>query len=339
MVSRLYDKAWPKTDTKSSAFVVERNAARRYRFQVLELRHLRYFCAVAEALNFSRAAERLRVAQSALSRQIRDLEREMGVQLFVRTTTSVRLTDAGAHFYQSTGKLLMQLSIGVTEAQEIANGRGGGFNIASDWRFSIHLIPETVLKFRNLYPKVTVNFSDMQSSEQIEALRDGRIHLGFIPEMALGARDDLGLLPIYSAELMAVLPSSHPLAGREALALRELASEKWVRLEDKKDNYARAFIMQLCRPAGFVPKMGRNTTSIAGALALIAAGEGITLLPPLLVPSSYGGISMVPTDCQSITLYAVWLKSVTSPLVERFIKVLSAEVVRPARRETVSRKS
>jgi DNA-binding transcriptional LysR family regulator len=147
----------------------------------LELRHLRYFCAVAEALNFSRAAENLRVAQSALSRQIRDLEQELGVQLFVRTTTSVRLTDAGAHFHQSVGKLLMQLSIAITAAQEISNGRGGGFNIASDWRFSIHVIPEMVHRFRQLYPKVKVTFSDLQSAEQIEALRDGRIHLGFVP--------------------------------------------------------------------------------------------------------------------------------------------------------------
>lgn len=288
----------------------------------MELRHLRYFCAVAEALNFSRAAENLRVAQSALSRQIRDLERELGLQLFVRTTTSVRLTDAGANFHQSVTKLLMQLSIAITGAQEVASGRGGGFNIASDWRFSIHLIPEMVHRFRQIYPKVKVAFSDLQSAEQIEALRAGRIHLGFVPEMALGARDDLGLLKIYSAELMVVLPSTHPLAGRESIALRELAEEKWVRLEDKKDSYARAFLLQICRPAGFTPKLGRNTTSIAGALALVAAGEGITLLPPLLIPASYGGVCAVPTDCPTISLYAVWLKSAATPLVECFTEML-----------------
>lgn len=220
----------------------------------------------------------------------------------------------------------MQLSIAVTGAQEIAGGRGGGFNIASDWRFSIHVIPETVRKFRQLYPKVTVNFSDLQSPEQIEALRAGKIHLGFVPDMALGAREDLGLLHIYTGDLMAVLPSSHRFAKRESIQLRELADEKWVRLEDKKDNYARAFLMQICRPAGFIPKLGRNTPSIAGALALVAAGEGVTLLPPLLVPSSYGGVCMIPTDCPPIKLHAVWLKNETSPLVELFTKILSAEV-------------
>ena len=291
----------------------------------MELRHLRYFCAVAETLNFSRAAERLRVAQSALSRQIRDLERELGVQLFVRTTTSVRLTDAGRHFQPAVEKLLVQLSIAITGAQEIANGRGGDFNVASDWRFLIHVIPETVRKFRLLYPKVSVDFTDRQSAEQIDALRAGKIHLGFVPDLALGAHEDLGLMHIYTGDLMAVLPSSHRFASRESLLLRELADEKWVRLEEKEDDFARTFMLQICRPAGFAPKMGRKSASIAGALALVAAGEGITLLPPLLIPSSYGGVSVVPTDCPPIKLYAVWLKNATSPLVEHFTKILSAE--------------
>lgn len=292
----------------------------------MELRHLRYFCAVAETLNFSRAAERMRVAQSALSRQIRDLEQELGVQLFVRTTTSVRLTDAGGYFYEAAEKLLMQLSIAITGTQEIAGGRGGSFNIASDWRFSIQVIPETVRKFRNLYPKIKVNFTDLQSTEQVEALRAGKIHLGFVPDLVLGAREDLELLHIYTGELMAVLPSSHRLAKRESILLRELADEKWVRLEDKGDNVARVHMVRLCRPAGFTPKMGRSTNSITGALALVTAGEGITLLPPLLIPSNCGGISVVPTDCSAIKLHAVWLKNTTSPLVKRFIEILDADI-------------
>lgn len=220
----------------------------------------------------------------------------------------------------------MQLSIAITAAQEISNGRGGGFNIASDWRFSIHVIPEMVHRFRQLYPKVKVTFSDLQSGEQIEALRAGRIHLGFVPDMALGARDDLGLLKIYTTELMVILPTSHRFAGRDRIALRELAEEKWVRLEDKKDSYARAFLLQLCRPAGFTPKLGRNTNSIAGALALVAAGEGITLLPPLLVPSSYGGVCAVKSDCPTINLYAVWLKNMATPLVDRFTEIIREEL-------------
>lgn len=303
----------------------------------MELRHLRYFCAVAEALNFSRAAERLRVAQSALSRQIRDLERELGVQLFVRTTTSVRLTDAGRQLHPAVEKILVQLSIAVTGAQEISSGRGGDFNVASDWRFSIHMIPEAVRKFRQLYPKVKVNFTDLKSPEQVEALRAGKIHLGFVPDLALGARRDLGLLHIYTSEMMAVLPSTHRLAKSDRIMLRELADEKWVRLEDKTDDYARSFMLQICRPAGFTPKMGRNTSSITGALALVAAGEGVTLLPPLLVSPGLGGIAVVPTDCPAIKLYAVWLKNSTSPLVDRFTKILSAEVDRLSNKPSPAR--
>lgn len=292
----------------------------------MELRHLRYFCAVADTLNFSRAAERIRVAQPALSRQIRDLENEIGFQLFVRTTTRVQLTDAGKQFYAAVQKILSQLAIAVSNGQQVAAGRGGSFNIGSDWRLPIHLVPETVRKFRQLHPQVEVNFNDFAIIEQIDALRAGKIHLGFVPEIALGPRDDLEVLHIYTGRLMVILPAAHPIAAYPVAPLRELSQEKWVTAYDGKNPNLRQFLVQMCRPAGFTPKFGRTATSAQGLLALVAAGEGIALLPELVIPHDFGGVSPVQSDCPPMKMYAVWLKKSRSPLVEKYIEILKEEI-------------
>lgn len=281
---------------------------------------------MAETLNFSRAAERMRVAQPALSRQIRDLENELGFQLFVRSTTSVRLTDAGRAFFVSAQKILAQLAIAVSAAQEVAKGKGGDFNIASDWRIPMHLVPETVRKFRQRNPKVTVSYVDMMILDQMEALRAGKIHLGFVPEITIGPREDLELLPVYTGPLMAVLPASHPLADADGVRLRDLAGEKWIQVQHRPDSDFREYLIQMCRPAGFTPGFGRTTTSAPGVLALVAAGEGVALLPELVIPREFGGVSVLKTDCPPMRLYAVWLKKSTSPLVERYVAILQEEI-------------
>ncbi|MFT3783366.1 MAG: LysR substrate-binding domain-containing protein [Nibricoccus sp.] len=291
----------------------------------MELRHLRYFCAVAEMLNFSRAAERVRVAQPALSRQIRDLENELGFPLFVRSTTSVRLTDAGRNFYASAQKILGQLAIAVTGAQEVARGKSGDLNIASDWRIPMHLVPETVRKFRLRNPKVNVSFADVTIADQVEALRAGKIHLGFVPDIAIGAHEDLDMLPVYNGPIKAVLPASHPLAARESVCLRELSSERWIMVDQKPSTEFREYMIQTCRLAGFTPIFGRTTSSAQGVFSLVAAGEGVALLPEL-VAHEFGGVSMVLTDCPPIRLFAVWLKKATSPLVERYLVILREQI-------------
>lgn len=295
---------------------------------------------MAETLNFSRAAERLRVAQPALSRQIRALEGELGFPLFIRSTTSVRLTDAGRNFFAAAQKILGQLAIAVSAAQEVAKGKGGDFNIASDWRIPMHLIPETVRKFRQLNPKVAVGYVDMMIVDQMEALRAGKIHLGFVPEITIGARDDLELLPVYTGPLMAVLPVFHPLAGGRTVRLRDLAQEQWIQVQHRPSSDFREYLIQMCRPAGFTPSFGRTTTSAPGVLALVAAGEGVALLPELVVPRDFGGIRVLETDCPPMRMYAVWLKKPTSLLVERYLGILREEikalvpVVKPERRRS-----
>lgn len=293
----------------------------------MELRHLRYFAAVAETLNFSRAADRLHVAQSALSRQIRHLEDEIGFKLFVRTTSSVRLTDAGRVFLQSTQKLLGQLASAITTAQAVAKGTIGELNIASDWRIPMDLVPKTVQKFRHQNPKVTVNFVDLAVADQIEALRAGDIHLAFLPDLAIGAAEDFETMHVYTSDVVVVMSTSHPLANAPTVRLRELRKETWIVGQDKpRRSDFRTFMLQLCRPAGFSPVFGRTATSATGLLTLVGAGEGVGLLPELVIPRDFDGVRLVKTDCPPMKMYAVWLNKEPAPLIRRYLDALQAEM-------------
>ncbi len=292
----------------------------------MELRHLRYFQAVAQTLSFSRAAEQLRVAQPAISRQIVALEDELGLKLFERTTTRVRLTDAGRNFHTEVDRLLAHLAIAITGTQQIASGRGGQLNLGIDWRISVSQIPAAVLALRTELPQVTTNFVELIAHAQIEALREGRIHLGFVHGSALTSRAGLGIQPIYTSAMKAVVSPRHPLAETRSLALRDLRDETWVRLDEKNHPGFRAFVTQLCHPALFTPKFGRIANSIDGMLALVAMGDGICLMPSSLIRKNHSDLVFLDTDCPPFEVLAIWLKDVPSESRTRFLQILGASL-------------
>lgn len=292
----------------------------------MELRHLRYFQVVAETLSFSRASERLHVAQPTISRQIAALEQELDTKLFVRTTTRVRLTDAGKHFKHEIDHLLTQLAIAVTGTQQIARGRAGEFNLGSDWRLLLPQIPEAALRHRKKHPRVSINFVELSVHHQIEALRDGRIHLGFVHKGAIGPRDDLGLQQIYTADMRVAVAASHPLANAASVPLRELKNETWLRLDEKNHPGFRALMLQLCHPALFTPKFGRLSHSLEGMLNLAAMGDGICLIPTSLLSRLHPGLRFIPTDCPPFEFYAVWLKDSPPGPRTSFLKFLRQSI-------------
>jgi DNA-binding transcriptional LysR family regulator len=292
----------------------------------MELRHLRYFQAVAQTLSFSRAAAQLRIAQPAVSRQIVALEDELGLKLFERTTTRVRLTDAGRHFLGEVDRLLAHLAIAVTGTQQIASGRGGQLNLGIDWRISVPQIPAAVLALRSELPHVTTNFVELNAHAQIEALRDGRIHVGFVHPGVLGSRADFGIQPLYTAAIKAVVSPRSPLAGAGSVALRDLREQTWLRLEEKNHPGFRSFITQLCHPALFSPKFGRTANSIEGMLALVAMGDGICLIPSSLVRQNHPDLVLLDTDCPPFEVHAIWRKDAPSESRTRLLELLSASL-------------
>lgn len=292
----------------------------------MELRHLRYFQVVAETLSFSRASERLRVAQPTISRQIAALEQELDTKLFVRTTTRVRLTDAGKHFKHEIDHLLTQLAIAVTGTQEIAHGRAGELNLGSDWRLLIPQIPEAALLYREKNPRIAINFVELPVHHQIDALRDGRIHLGFVHQNAIGPRDDLGIQQIFTAEIRVAVAASHPLAQAASVPLRELKNESWLRLDEKNHPGFRALMLQFCHAALFTPKFGRISHSLEGMMNLAAMGDGICLMPTSFINRPHPGLRLIPTDCPQFEFYAVWLKDSPPGPRTSFLKLVKQSI-------------
>ena len=288
----------------------------------MELRHLRYFQAVAETLNFSRAAERLRIAQPPLSRQIRDLETELGVALFSRIRGKVRLTPAGRLLQRELPDLFQRLAALVAATQRAGHG-GEALNIGTDWRLPLDPLASAVSELRRQgQTTAQINFVDLPLTEQLGALRDGRIDLAFLPEVFLGARRGLDLLRVASPAVMAALPASHPLAHRRKLSLGELRDERWVLLNPRHAPGFRELVVEICRKAQFTPKFGPTAPTMDGMLTLVAAGEGVCPTLGSFARNGQKGLSLVETDCEPFALYAVWQKNNPSELLRAYLASL-----------------
>jgi DNA-binding transcriptional LysR family regulator len=287
----------------------------------MELRHLRYFKAVAEHLNFSRAAERLHVAQPALSRQVRALEEELGTPLLERAH-GVQLTDAGRVFYSHTCKILAQVDIAAAAAKEAVGGAAGELIICNEWRVAGQFVPAAVGAFHLRFPRAEVTLQDLRFPEQLAALRARRAHLGFVVRSVMGRVGDLETLLVLRARLMIVLPARHPLVRESLLPLESLAGETWVSLDEKEAPGYRAFLTQLCRMSGFAPKLGLTASTPEGLIGRVAAGYGVALTLESNAPHHNQLVRVLPLDVDPLELCAVWHRREKSPLLHAFLEVV-----------------
>lgn len=292
----------------------------------MELRHLRYFKAVAEHLNFSRAAEQLHVAQPALSRQIQAIEEELGTKLLERNRVSVRLTDAGRTFYSQTCKILAQVDMAVASVREVAEGTGGELVISNDWHFGGDLVAGTLAEFRARYPRIDVVLQDRKIPDQVALLRSRRVHLGFIVRDMLGARTDVNTLFIRRSRLLLALPARHRLAKRDSVRLAEVANETWLTLDPQQTPAYTQFLNRLCRLAGFSPLLGESATTPEGIIGRVASGYGIALMPEYISMPLNRHLRLVPTDCAPLELCAAWHRDEQSELLKKYLAVLREHV-------------
>jgi len=292
----------------------------------MELRHLRYFVAVAETLNFSQAAMRMRVTQPGLSRQIHDLEQELAFKLFERTTTHVRLTEAGRYLQQQAEKILFQVDLAVTGASRVAQGSRLTFRIGTDWNASALPVAAAARGLIERNPDLTVDFVELPGHEHTLALREGRIDVGFVPGVSRVPATDIEYGCIHISELKVVMHQTNRLADRALVRLRDLRDERWVALDDREVPGFKTLMRQLVRPGQFVPKFGRTAPSLPGMMALIGTGEGIALVPELFLPAAPEGIRYIPTDCAPFQLYAAWSKLRMAACLPAFLDLLQAKL-------------
>lgn len=292
----------------------------------MELRHLRYFLAVADTLNFSRAAERLRVAQPALSRQIHDLEEELGIKLFERTTSKVKLTNAGAYFRLQVEKILMQLDIATTGAHRVAQEADGQLRIGSDWNASALPITSAAHEFCGRYPSVAVDFIELPGFEHAFAIRTSKIDIGFVPGAVLALRADLKSEVIHTCSMKVVLPANHALAGQAKVSLNALRNERWVAISEEEVPGFKTLTARLMRPARFSPKFGRTAKSLPGMLAYIGTGEGIGLVPEMFLPEQPEEVRYASSDASDFEMFAIWAGDHTGAHVGRFLEILKNKI-------------
>ncbi len=243
----------------------------------MELSQLRYFLAVARHLSFTRAAESLPLSQPSLTNQIRRLERELGVELFIRTTRRVRLTPAGEDFVKAAQQILNLVEAAQLEMHEFSGLKRGRVLLGTIPTVGAFSLPPLLAEFRSLFPGVELALQEEGSDVLLQLLLDEAIDLAIV---TAGEEHPSGALErrcLVVDEMVALLPDSHPLADRQAVALPELANEQFVLF---KPGYGlRRVVLDACAAAGFQPKIAFETAQRETIYAMVQAGLGITLLP------------------------------------------------------------
>lgn len=260
--------------------------------QAIELRHLRYFTAVAEELHFGRAAERLGMAQPPLSQQIKSLEELVGFALFERRP-QVRLTTAGEALLEVARRTLSQVEEGLELTRRVGRGEVGRLTVGFAASILTTALPEILRTYREQYRGVELRLRELSSAAQIEALGDGSIDVGFLRE-AVVQGSDLICEPILREEFVAVLPPAHPLAGREQLALGDMAEEPFVHFPRAVAPALFDQIADACRRAGFRPRVVQEAQEWLTILGLVEAGLGISLVPASFRRLRWGGVQYRP---------------------------------------------
>jgi DNA-binding transcriptional LysR family regulator len=255
----------------------------------VELRQIRSFLSVAETLHFGRTAELIHISQPALSLQIRALEEEVGVRLFERNRRKTTLTAAGFAFRDDAAAALSQLEQGVRRARLAANGKLGLLRIGFISTAGSEIVPDIVRQFRELNPEVEFSLRNILTAEQVQMLETGSLDIGFL-RLPIGEHSALDVVPVHREPFVLVVPSSHKLAKRKRVRLRELAGQDFVMYERI---YAPGFhdlIFGILRDARIIPNVSQTAGEIPTLISLVDSRMGITILPASAVKHSVASV-------------------------------------------------
>jgi len=288
----------------------------------VELRHLRYFVAVAEQLHFRHAAEIVHVAQPALSQQIRQLEKELGVTLLERSRHQVRLTPAGKAFYESALGVLRQADQAAARARKVDSGDAGTIRIGFVSTAAIRVLPDGVKRLQKQVPAAEVELSELAAGEQIDGLYREQLDIGFVH--AKLSRDVLGTRIVARDRLIAAVPDSSPLARCRRVDLRDLASWPAIMPAGHSSSGFYEQVRMAYQMAGVRPERVHYTRLLQTGLLLVAAGVGVSLVPESFQLIHVRGVAykklrVEPPLCEMV---AAWRRDNASPLLARFVRCL-----------------
>ena len=295
----------------------------------MELRHCRYFVAVAEELHFGRAAKRLGISQPPLSQQIRSLEDELGVELLRRTKRNVRLTPAGEVFLQAARKLLRDVEDSMDVTRRAARGEVGTLQVGYAPGVEIELLPRVLRLFYREYPDVDVRLLPLHTREQIESLKQGRIDAGLV--LLPAATEGLEIQPVLREPLVLALPKAHPLARRGSLSLRDLEGVPFIHLARSYEPIFYDHVLGLTREAGVSLRVVCESGHLYDNLSLIAAGVGVSLLPDGVRRVKRPGVVFRPirSPKAGIEIGLAYRSRELSQATLEFIRVVTSSARRP----------
>lgn len=261
----------------------------------MELRHLRYFVAVADEGHVTRAAERLGIQQPPLSQQIQALERELDVQLFRRMPRGVELTPAGRTFYGEAKAILIRAAEAAEAARRAARGEAGRIGLGFTSSASFHpFVPRAIRAFRDAHPLVAFALEESGTTELVEALRTEQIDAAFI-RSPIGAAAGVAVHPVLDEPMVVALPSGHSLAGPAVpLPLAALARETFILYRRPVGPGLHDAIIAACDRAGFSPTIGQEAPRMLSTLSLVAAGLGVSLVPASMSRLEAEGVAYRP---------------------------------------------
>lgn len=284
----------------------------------MDLRHLRYFVAVAEELHFGRAAARLRVAQPALSQQIKHLEGELRVRLLERTKRRVSLTEPGRAFLIEARRTLATAETAVEVARRAARGEVGRLRVGYVDLAMWGTLPGILRRFTEAYPGVELALTELHREPQRQALLRGDLDVGFLT-LREGEAELEGEL-VSAEPLVVALPEHHPAARRRRVPIASLAREDWVAFPRELKTLYLDLTFATCAAAGFVPHIVQETAQLHSLTSLVSAGVGVALVPSIVAGAARAGVAFRPLagDAPRLPFHLVWPAGVLPPAAAAF---------------------
>ena len=292
----------------------------------MELRHIRYFLAVAEEQNFTRAAARVGIGQPPLSQQIKDLETEVGAPLFHRIPQGAELTEAGRAFLENVRVIPVQTERATRAAQRAARGEIGSLRVGFVGSAPFNrVMPATIRSFRRAYPDVEMSFEESNAMRLIAGLKDGELDAAFF-RFNESPSDDLQIRLLSEERMVVVLPATHPAAKSVEIDLVRLRNDALILIPRDVGPSLFDTVMLACRQAGFEPILGQSAPQLSSVVSLVAAELGFSMVPESMRQLQLTGVTYreVAGDAPLTRLALAYRRGETSKIVRNFVDLAVA---------------
>ena len=290
----------------------------------IELRHLRYFLAVAEDLHFRKAAERLFISQPGLSRQIKQMEEDLEIQLFVRHNRKVALTEAGIYLKTELTQSLKNLNHAFENAKLLQDGKDGHLNFGYVGSAMQEIIPNLLVEFKKEYPNVQFGLKEMDNKKQIDSLLSNDIDVGFVrlDRVPRG----LAIKPILKEPFCLVLPKNHPVSSTNFNSLEQLKNEPFILFDPSYSPSYFEKVMQIFDDSNFTPIVTHNTIHAASIYKLVENNFGLSIVPKSLQHGYDMNVKFIELKniAQRTTLSVVWDKNNRNPILKSLLNKITS---------------